>query len=78
MVLTLHVKKKNHREEDSTDRLKEARYSCTSVSLVFRRTNEANGYLSEPGVAKFSRITRYMVEEKQLLLILESGARTFS
>lgn len=32
-------------------------------------TNETNSHLSEQGVAKFSRITRYMVEEKQLLLI---------
>lgn len=34
-----------------------------------RSTNETNSHLSEQGVAKFSRITRYMVEEKQLFLI---------
>lgn len=46
--------------------------SLETIRRVIREhlsTNETNSHLSEQGVVKFSRITRYMLEEKQLLLI---------
>lgn len=70
---------KNHGEEDSSDRYRNDK-SVIRAHLsrsLFRRMNETNSHLSEQGVAKFSRITRYMVEEKQLLLIRIWGSYVF-
>lgn len=79
MVFALKKKNKKswRRFERSFETIRDALFDAHLSRSLFRRMNETNSHLSEQGVAKFSRITRYMVEEKQLLLIRIWGSYVF-